>query len=177
MKDIGPELGRTLRDLIFFSFVLGWVFLCCRCAPIQPPLPAPAVDIYSRGEPVCTGVRIAPTLMATARHCLEQHAQLTVGGTPVVKVASASSDVALLRVPAGDYVRAWEYQGEAFVKVSSFAGERIAHVDRASPATGLTLDGPCVKGESGSPVTTNRGVVAVVTNGGPTTCYAQWVTR
>ena len=148
------------------------------CAPMRPPLPAPAVDVSTRGKPVCTGVRIAPTVLATARHCTEHGWQLSVDGTPATKIASLRQDVALLRVPRGPFTPQAFYEGEDFVRVASFAGIRTVRVLHWGAATGLELEGECVPGESGAPVSTGKGVVAVVTNGDPgRPCYAQWVAQ
>lgn len=167
---------EVVSGLIFWAAIVAIAFTCCRCTPIRPPVASPAVDVRVRASAVCTGVRVEPMLLATARHCTEHGWALRVDGAPATFEYALSSDVAFLRVIRGPHVPVAPYAGERFVRVRDFAGDRVVRVLRASPVTGLELDGECVHGESGAPVTTDRGVVAVVTNGAPgMPCFAQWV--
>lgn len=146
----------------------------CSCAPIRPPVASIAVDVEAGGVTVCSGVRIGPTTLATARHCTEQGWPLSVDGAPAPVLATHANDVALLRVVPGPWTPAAPYGGQAFVRVGSWRGTRATRVRRYSPAIGLELAGECIAGESGAPVTTDDGVIAVVVRGhrGRFTCYA-----
>jgi hypothetical protein len=138
----------------------------CGAAPVQAP---PGVLTLSvNGWPVCAAARITPTIAVTAKHCTEQGWRLHVNGAPTdVLWRAADRDVAWIRVPTP------RYRGESTVLVRGrVLGDRRLAVLHSGP-TWLELDGPCARGESGSPVYTAAGQVATVTQGDAHSCIAE----
>lgn len=143
----------------------------------QKPLSVPSTDILTRGQAVCSGVRIAPTVLATAKHCTKHGWGLTVDGEAVWPVSEQRNDIVYLSAPEGQAYPTAAYSGEDILRISTWRGEKEAKVWHAGP-TWLELDLECIPGESGSPVSSPRGVVALVTRGAlnRSTCYAEYLT-
>lgn len=81
---------RPCAEALLATFVAG----CSRPAPaarFDERTVATVIELRSGGEPLCSGVRIAPALVLTAAHCVvgftgqEQRAQLTVAVGGVVR--------------------------------------------------------------------------------------------
>ncbi len=173
--DPGPGWWRVFQVIVTLALIMIAVLALTECTPLRPPVPAAFVDVQVRGFSVCSGTRVKPDELVTARHCTEHGWDLRVEGRPAFKVASQREDVARLRVaPGGPVTPEASYVDESHVTIHTRWGVVVARVLRFSPATGLELGAECVRADSGSPVTTARGVVGVVVRGakGSDVCYA-----
>lgn len=154
--------------------LLPLILLSCASTPTS----LTPVSVETRGQAVCSGVRVAPNVLATAKHCTKHGWGLQVERSPAWVLSEQKNDIAYLSVPTGPSEPTASYSGEDILRVSTWRGEKQVKVLHAGP-TWLELGLECIPGDSGSPVYSSRGVVALVTRGALNrdTCYAEYLTQ
>lgn len=111
---------------------------------------------------------MAPTVLLTAAHC---GSALYLDGEALTRLNVIGRDLAIFDAPAGPYVPPARYMGEQQLTVATKSGLRTVPVRDSLPR--LALGQPCQKGDSGSPVFSGAGVVAIVSTSSNKTCYAE----
>lgn len=119
----------------------------------------PRVWLTSGGKRTCGGVRVEPDLVLTAKHC---GLALSLDGAPCTVVGVYPQDIEALHCrPGGAYVGTAPFALESSLTLVLQGGPVRAQVTDGYGAT-LVLDHPCQHGDSGSPVLSDAGVVAIV---------------
>jgi hypothetical protein len=145
------------------------------CAASGPSDDGVRVNLTRDGSFACSGVRIAPDVLLTAAHC---GLSLSLDGAALLEVgALEGKDIRMFECAPGPWTPVAPYAYEENVEAHLQDG-----TVRAQPIgignTWLAFNRPCRAGDSGSPVTTARGVVAIVTRRdgrGHSVCYADLI--
>lgn len=150
--------------------LIALALLLASCAPGSEQ-DGPRLNLTRGGNFLCSGVRVAPTTLLTAKHCGES---LSLNGTAIRKVAELTGrDIAVFSCPAGPYHRTVFYNEEPGLTVYLQDGEwavmPLAHSD-----TTIAFARRCQPGDSGSPLMSASGVVGIVNATTTSFCYADF---
>lgn len=142
-----------------FGFLFGAMLSSCAPRPASSIVHTPARLSVHRWNAKCSAVRTGPNLVTTAGHC---GAPLWTAKGELVPLLETPYDVAEhLDLVGGTFSSAAHYTGEVGLILDLQRGIVSARA-QLSGMNLLELDAWCYPGDSGSPVYSANGVVAIV---------------